>query len=159
MARASIFRRLGGYGKAVVFVLGYAASLAFVGCGPGVTPLPSASQAREAVQVALEAWKGGRDPESLKTATPPVAPVDFDWKAGKTLVDFAIGPEETVQGTKAFAVKLTLSPDVVKDTRYMVLGQNPFQMYREEDFQRMLNMENDPEGDAKKKTQRPGTRR
>ncbi len=133
--------------------------LATAGCGPGTAPLPTATQAREAVQVTLDGWKNGRDRDSLKTATPPVSPVDFDWKAGKKLVDFSIGPEETVQGTKAFAVKLTLAPNEVKETRYMVLGQNPSQVYREEDFQRMLNMENGPESDLKNKPQRPRARR
>jgi hypothetical protein len=155
MGRASIGRCLAGR----PLVLSCSILLASAGCGPRDAPLPTATQAREAVQVALDGWKNGRDPESLKTANPPVSPVDSDWKAGKKLVDFAIGAEETVQGTKAFSVKLTLAPNEVKDTRYMVLGQNPFQIYREEDFQRMLNMENDPASDPKNRSQRPGSRR
>jgi hypothetical protein len=44
------------------------------------------------------------------------------------------------------------SPGAAEDARYMVVGTGPIWVYREEDYQRMINMDNSP-------TTRPASRR
>ncbi len=124
------------------------------GCaGGGTAPIPSNNEARQALQTTLDAWKSAQSADSLETGSPKIEAVDFDWKAGKKLTEYSIGEESPGEGTKTLAVKLTLQPGGTKDVTYMVLGRDPIRVYRDEDFQRMLNMEDDP-ATAKKKGRR-----
>lgn len=126
--------------------------LAGCGGGGGTAPIPSADEAKKSLQTTLDAWKAGQPPASLDAGTPKIEAVDFDWVAGKKLTEFAIGEESPEAGTKTFDVKITLAPGGVRDVKYMVLGKDPVLVYRDEDFRRMLNMEDDPQ--AKLKTRK-----
>ena len=114
------------------------------GGGGGTAPIPSADEAKKSLQVTLDAWKAGQKPASLDAATPRIEAVDFEWIAGKKLVEYAIGEETPELGTKTFGVKITLAPGGARDVKYMVMGKEPVRVYRDEDFKRMLNMEDDP---------------
>ncbi|MDB5353398.1 MAG: hypothetical protein JWN86_4645 [Planctomycetota bacterium] len=118
--------------------------LAGCGGGGGIAPVPSSDEARKSLQITLDAWKAGKPASSLEEGAPKIEAVDFDWKAGKTMTDYVIGDESPGEGTKTFGVTLTLAPGGTKDVKFMVLGKEPVRVYRDEDFQRMLNMEDDP---------------
>ena len=115
------------------------------GCGPGSAPLPSTEAAREALRASLDAWKAGRPASTLAARQPGVDFVDFEWKAGQKLADYALGEESPGQGTQTFAATLTLpGTSTPKKVEYMVLGLDPIRIYRDEDFRRALNMDNAP---------------
>ena len=58
--------------------------------------------------------------------------------------------EEPSESDKRFAVRLTYAaPAGVAEVRYIVLGASQLAVFREEDYERTLNMDNNPS--AKKK--------
>ena len=115
------------------------------GCGSGNAPLPSASEAKAALQAALDAWKEGKPASSLVEAKPSIQAVDHDWTVGKVLDAYVIGDEQAGEGSKTFPVTLTLKgASGPVDVRYMIFGRSPIHVYRDEDFQRMANMEDNP---------------
>ncbi len=120
-------------------------STALAGCEGGSAPLPSASAAREALDTALGTWKAGKPASSLLALKPAVEAVDFDWKAGKVLSDYTVGDEAPGQGVRTLSATLTIqggpSP---KSVRYFLLGVDPVRVFRDEDFQRAMNMDNAP---------------
>lgn len=121
------------------------ATAALVGCGQGSAPIPSAVEGREALRASLDAWKAGKPASSLAGGKPSIEAVDFEWKAGKVLSDYALGAEASGQGTQTFAATLTLKGQPTpKAVQYMVLGLDPIRIYRDEDFNRALNMDNAP---------------
>jgi hypothetical protein len=117
---------------------------ALPGCGRGSAPLPSSGAARGALQAALDTWKAGKTPTALDAATPRVEVVDFEWRAGKALTDYSLGDDAPGQGTKTFSARLTLKGQPPKDVTYMVLGVDPILIYRDADFTRAMNMDNNP---------------
>lgn len=126
---------------------------ALAGCGDGSAPLASTASARQALQASLDAWKAGKPASSLAGETPPIEIVDFEWKAGKILSDYALGDETTGQGTQTIAATLTLKGDPApKPVQYMILGLEPVRIFRDEDFHRAMNMDNAPAA-------KPGPRR
>jgi len=80
------------------------------GCG-GISEHPDApgvGEARQVLEVALDAWKHGRV-KSLGARTPPVRLVDQDQSAGRGLNDYRLAGEPEVVGPALnFPVELTL---------------------------------------------------
>lgn len=63
-------------------------------------------QARESLTTSLEAWKAGKTPDDLK---PEIIFGDWDWQAGKTLVDYEVLSDERNDGTNLhIPIRLTL---------------------------------------------------
>ena len=61
------------------------------------------------------------------------------------LTDYALGEEAPGQGTQTFSATLTLKGEpAAKEVQYMVLGLDPIRIYRDEDFNRAMNMDNAP---------------
>lgn len=126
------------------------ATIVAAGCGfEGKTgaPMPTGVEARQALEKALDTWKAGKSPGSIADQAPKIDIVDYQWKAGDVLESYSIVNEKQGEGNKTFGVKLTLKkPPGSKDVEYMVLGKDPVRIYRDEDFTRMLNMDNNPGG-------------
>jgi hypothetical protein len=117
------------------------------GCGSGGSSgnMPTTEKARQAIESALTAWQKGQPPGLIASASPPVQVVDLAWQAGQKLGGFSIVSVDDSEDVKKFSVKLTMKqPPGERDVRYMVLGREPVWVYRDEDFARMLNMENNP---------------
>jgi hypothetical protein len=129
------------------------------GCGSGGPPItPRGDEARVAVESALSAWRDGSPYDKLE-AKPAVRVVDSAWREGQKIDAFEILDEEgRDDGTKAFSVKLSSSkPKGEKNVKFVVYGQDPLWVYREEDYQRMLQMDNNPAATrAKARTSRRG---
>jgi hypothetical protein len=110
----------------------------------------------------LSAWRDGK-PYGPVAATPPVQVADTAWQRGDKLESFEIGAEEDGgDSTKQFAVKLKMKAPARESTdRYVVHGRDPIWVYREEDYKRMLNMDNNPvtTSPSKAGSQRLGRRR
>ena len=63
-------------------------------------------QARESLATSLDAWKAGQRPDDLK---PDIIIGEWDWKGGKTLVDYEVLSNEKNDGTNLhIPVRLTL---------------------------------------------------
>jgi hypothetical protein len=113
---------------------------------------PSADRARTALETSLNAWREGKRPGNIEGTDPPVQAIDNDWTNGRKLTAFEILREQPSESDKRFIVKLTYAAPVAQaETTYVVLGASPVAVFREEDFARTLNMDNNP---TPKKTRR-----
>jgi hypothetical protein len=69
------------------------------GCGGRDLPPPAdPDQARAALRSALEAWKKGERPESLRDHNPPTYVADHDWSQGYQLERFEVSPKDQMSG-------------------------------------------------------------
>jgi hypothetical protein len=126
----------------------------FSGCGASqarFTPTPG--EARSSLEAALTAWRDGKPYGSVE-ATPPVQVGDSAWQSGKQIESFQIGDEQDDgDGTKQFVVTIKLKkPPGDESVRYFVHGRDPVWVYREEDYKRMINMDNNPAPPSSAKT-------
>lgn len=67
-----------------------------VGCGKGDMAPPAESdpaQAKQALTQALDAWRAGSKPESLRQASPSVIVSDEEWAGGAQLTSYQIQGE------------------------------------------------------------------
>lgn len=137
--------------------IGCVLALMLTGChGDAVTP--TADLARSALDRSLNSWKAGGRPGTIEGTDPPVQVVDSAWLNGQKLEEYQILSEEGGTGDRRFAVRLTHpKPTADQEARYVVLGQGPVWVYREEDYQRVLNMDDNP-GPAKPKARSPRRR-
>ena len=129
-----------------------------LGCDAGDSRgVPREDAARVAVESALSAWRDGKPYDKLES-TPPVRVVDSAWRDGEKLDSFEILDEEgRDDGTKAFSVRLGSSKTKgAKKVKFVVYGQDPLWVYREEDYKRMLQMD---KNSAAPRTKGKGARR
>src|SRR5215510_9105561 len=101
------------------------AVLLALGCGSSLPPQTDPTQARTAVQTALNAWQKGTPLEELTRLAPPVYFTDLDCRQGKRLVSYkmADGHETHGQGVRVtVALKLAEKDGaaVEKKTIYLV---------------------------------------
>jgi hypothetical protein len=142
--------------------LGLVTALPFVslmtGCGSSLARYtPTEAEARTSLELSLTAWRDGK-PYGPIEANPPVHIADSAWQAGQQVESFSIGEEQDDgDGTKQFVVALKMKkPPGDVSVRYFVHGRDPVRVYREEDYKRMVNMDNNPEPASSSK---PGGRR
>ena len=130
------------------------------GCGASSARFkPTTDEARSSLEAALTAWRDGK-PYGSVVATPPIQVGDSAWQAGDQVESFEIGEELDDDGTKQFVVAFKMKkPPGNQSVRYYVHGRDPVWIYREEDYKRMLNMDNNPVTTSKSKTRRSGGRR
>lgn len=116
------------------------------GCGNGTAAAPSEDAARAALDAALTAWSRGAKPGELSGTEPPVLVHDTPWGQGQQLASFEILKEDPGAAVeKQFTVRLSLAkPDRTEEVQYHVLGGNPLMVFRDEDYERNINMENGP---------------
>lgn len=115
------------------------------GCGSGSAALPSDDVARTALESALKVWQGGGKPGRLAGTEPPVQVLDTPWAQGAKLESFEILQAESSGAEKRFAVRLALAkPAGVQEVQYYVLGLSPVMVFRDEDYNRNINMEDGP---------------
>src|SRR5262245_41668469 len=84
---------------------------AAVGCGPTPPKETNEETARTALVAALDAWKAGRTPESLKSLSPPVDFLDLAWQKGAALEGYEIKSQERAGLGIRFTVELRLRQD------------------------------------------------
>jgi hypothetical protein len=117
------------------------------GCGEeNAKYKPTADEAKTSLEVALTAWRDGKPYGPIETK-PPVHIVDSVWQGGQQVESFQIGDEEDPgDGTKQFVVKLKTKgkSSTEQDVRFIVQGRDPVYVFREEDYKRMANMDNNP---------------
>jgi len=114
MNTESIARRENLGRRSFVFACGTILMLAAAGCGSG--PPQSApvnpSIARDTLTAAMDTWKFGETPESMKDLTPAVIVQDQDWTSGLKLVDYEVVDASKEVNANLYAkVKLSLEDD------------------------------------------------
>lgn len=116
------------------------------GCGNGAGASPSEQAARAALDKALKTWSTGGKPGELPGADPAVVVHDTPWSQGEQLESYEILREEQAGPVeKQFAVRLSMTkPQRTDEVRYHVLGVGPLMVFRDQDYQRNINMENGP---------------
>ncbi|OJW13035.1 MAG: hypothetical protein BGO49_19695 [Planctomycetales bacterium 71-10] len=106
---------------------------------------PTASDARAALEATLSAWKAGKMPADLASSIPPVHATDSEWANGRKLVEYQILREEPSESDKRFVVKLVhAAPAKDEEVAYIVLGAETKSVFRAEDYDRTMNMDNNP---------------
>jgi len=121
-----------------------AAAAACLACG-GPSMNPSETDARAALEAALSGWRSGKRPADMATAPVPVNVVDGVWANGRELADYEILREEPSESDKRFAVKLAYArPAKEEEVVYIVLGAETRSVFRAEDYDRTMNMDNNP---------------
>lgn len=83
-------------------------TLAAAGCSKGLPPKMDLPQARVALTTALDAWKEGQAPESLRARQPPIDFRDVAWEQGNRLLRYEVAKEETAGLSARFTVQLSL---------------------------------------------------
>jgi hypothetical protein len=113
---------------------------------------PKGDEARTAIEAVLSAWREGRAYEKLE-ATPPIRVVDSGRKQGQELEAYEILNEAPSDGgTVKFTVRLSIkNAKSPTEAVYLVHGRDPIWVYSEDDYGRMLNMDNNP-ADTKSKS-------
>jgi hypothetical protein len=138
MRRTQVLARL------VTVALLAAWSLALAGCSRegrrAEDFTPPADKARQALEAALNRWKGGQPPGRVSGTSPAVEVVDSRWKSGQKLKDFEIIGEEPGGEPRFFKVRLTPPTGPAQEVRYAVIGIDPLWVYREEDFKALSGM-------------------
>lgn len=76
------------------------------GCGRDLPPETDPAVAREALTAALDAWKEGRAPDTLRQRTPPVDFAEPQWDKGGRLTDYQVKKEERSGVSVRFTVRL-----------------------------------------------------
>lgn len=120
--------------------------LLIAGCGQGHGQYtPQSDEARSALEAALNAWHSGQTIDSV-SATPPVRVIDAEWRGGQKIEKFEILDEtDGVDGTRLFSVRVAVKkPPGDREINFVVHGRDPVWVYREEDYNRMLRMDNNP---------------
>jgi hypothetical protein len=116
------------------------------GCGASHARFaPTSDEARSSLEAALTAWRDGKPYGSVESK-PPVQVTDSAWQAGQQVESFVIGEEkDDGDATKQFTVALKMKkPPGDQSVLYFVHGRDPVWIYREEDYKRMINMDNNP---------------
>jgi hypothetical protein len=112
-------------------------------CGPSTSP--SADAARTALATALDAWRDGKKPADLAGLTPPVQVIDSEWAGGRKLASYQIVRETPSETDKRFVVELTYAaPPAEAEVVYIMVGSEPVSVFRDEDYDRSMNMDNSP---------------
>jgi hypothetical protein len=130
-----------------VFILSFTTILLSSGggCGNGTTAVPSNQVARTALETALNSWRDGGKPGALAGTEPAVQVHDTPWASGQNLKSYEILREEAEGVEKRFAVRLNLAkPERVEEVEYHVMGAGPVLVFRDEDYQRNINMVDGP---------------
>lgn len=116
------------------------------GCGgSSATYTPSAGEAKGALTAALSAWRDGKAIDGLDSV-PPVRAIDSIWRGGEKIDGFEILSEtDPGDGTRRFKVRLAYKPPKeAEEAEYVVHGTSPVYVFREADYLRAINMDNNP---------------
>ena len=118
--------------------------LAGTSCG-GPSMNPELTRARTALDASLTAWREGKRPGLIAGTDPPVQVVDNEWTNGRKLAAFEVLRETPSTADKRFVARLTYAaPPATAEVTYIVLGASPIAVFREDDYARTLNMDNNP---------------
>jgi hypothetical protein len=108
------------------------------GCGRAKPQPANAELARETLRTALETWKQGESPDSLRSGTTPIHVADQDWTRGAQLLDYQIDlRDQMFGGALRCQVKLSLQDPRgkkrIKKAIYSIATEEVIFIAREDD--------------------------
>jgi len=111
--------------------------LAVAGCGSATAKPADKDVARQALNEALEAWKGGEPHDALSKRPSPIRVADEDWLTGARLLSYQVEPGDQQIGTNlTCGVVLTLKAQngrkIKKRVSYRI-GTDPVPMVIRQD--------------------------
>jgi hypothetical protein len=120
-------------------------ALLCTGCGGAALDysqyIPPEQAARSALETVLTSWQQGEASAKLKAASPAIEVVDSQRGEGQKLANYEIVGEISGEGPRRFTVRLTLeAPAAQVETGYVLLGNDPIWVFREEDYSRAEGM-------------------
>lgn len=96
--------------------------------------LPSWTEARQALEWALSAWRDSREPPR-QISSPKVQFVDQQRGPGDRLSTYQILAQTDIENGRQFTVRLTLANDETpRLVRYIAIGREPVWVFRLEDY-------------------------
>lgn len=109
--------------------------LLVAGCGGASLEsyTPEADKARKALEVALDAWKGGAPMKTIDAGDYKINAEDVRWRDGAKLESFEILSDEPSDTHRIFRVR-TRVKGKDEESNYVVFGIDPIQVYREKEF-------------------------
>ena len=118
------------------------AGLVVAGCGGRSESeyVPTAMGAKDAVQKALEAWKGAKPYGTVSDAKPQIQVFDARWQQGKTLESFTVGEPLAGENPPKVPVIMKLNGESEETVHYLVVGIDPLNVFREADYTRATGM-------------------
>jgi hypothetical protein len=116
--------------------------------GPPDLGPPGLEPSKAALVASLDAWKADRRETGVLIGSKPAIGIADAARTYRPLVDYeVVGPLMVIGKTRPFAVRLVLGePRESVSTRYLVMGQDPLWVFRQEDFDRMLHWEHRMDG-------------
>lgn len=124
------------------FIFG-AGLVLLAGCGGASEAefTPESELARQSLVAALDAWKAGQKPDSLRVGEHEVRIEDSTWRKGAKLQSYEITAEPLQEGPAKFTVKVTLSTSPApQSVDYYVVGKGPYWVFRDTDYNRSGGM-------------------
>jgi hypothetical protein len=100
-----------------------------VGCGAGAGYRLDPQIAEQSLEIALNVWQSGEKQEVLQLKSPKIVMGDYQWAAGKKLVEFKIKSETTLEGSNVRkTVELVLENNGKRSTETVeyLVGTDPF---------------------------------
>jgi hypothetical protein len=123
--------------------------LAVCGCArnqSGNRYIPSEEKARQALEMALTAWRDGAVSDGRPVpGLPAIQVADTHRREGQQLRTYEIlGAVPAEGGHRCFVVRLLLdNPTEQQKARFVVLGIDPLWVFRQEDWDRLMHWEMD----------------
>ena len=102
--------------------------------------IPVTGKARESLTTALTAWKSGAPHGPIASSKPVINVFDLRWTQGKKLESFEILEEMKNTEQPQFKVRIQLAGEPEQTNVYLVIGIDPLQVFRDEDYTRMQSM-------------------
>lgn len=120
----------------------FLAAFALCGCSSDRTDsyIPDSTDARSALETALNAWKSGAAYEPITSSTPVLNVFDARWQAGQKLEKFEILEELPETERPEFKVRMQLAGKPEETLTYIIVGIDPLLIYRDADYKRASGM-------------------
>jgi len=133
---------------------------ALLGCepDPGPTPIvPDSTRGRQAIDVAMAAWKARHPPGIVEPTSPRVQVVDSHRKPGQHLLDYEILSDSADVRVRTFRLRLTLSDSEDRPVvRFLIVGIDPILVFRQEDYELLMHWEHRMDPEPERPEARPG---
>jgi hypothetical protein len=115
--------------------------LGVAGCGGASEAryIPTAEKARQSLTAALDAWAAGEPHATVQAGEYTVDMYDARWRDGAKLESYEFVSEGTDEGHPTFAVKTRVKGQDA-ETTYHVIGINPMNVFRAEDYRKASGM-------------------
>lgn len=105
------------------------------GCSTGAPHAVDEEAARAALRTTLDAWKEGKTPDSLQSASPAIVAQDMEWASGAKLIDYSVVGDKAADANLDARVKLTTvsarGKKIQREAKYLVTTSPAVTVFRD----------------------------